>query len=294
MNKDCTTTMRGIAILIIIIGHVGVSGFDIRFFNPFGGIGVAMFLFLSGYGLTESYKKNGLDGFWRKKILRILIPYLIWVPIYHIVMRMSPIGLPTQIQTIPRYWFIEYLAIAYIVFYFVFKYIPKYATLTMFSLGIITFFATDNLRAEQSFSFLCGVLLSLNKTYFEKLSHKKILFYASLLFVIGVAALLVKQSPIVRAYDLESYPFRVLNILIKLPIGISLILLTHLLIPKGNRQLKVIGNLSYELYLGHVPFFMAIHGSIIRFFAFILQSYVLAIINHSLTQVFTKRVSNHG
>lgn len=78
MNRDCTTTIRGIAILTIIIGHIGVSGFDLRAFNPFGGIGVAMFLFLSGYGLTESYKNNGLGGFWRKKNLKNshTIPYI--------------------------------------------------------------------------------------------------------------------------------------------------------------------------------------------------------------------------
>ena len=36
-----------------------------RIFTPLGGIGVAMFLILSGYGLNESFKKNGLDGFWK-------------------------------------------------------------------------------------------------------------------------------------------------------------------------------------------------------------------------------------
>ena len=49
MSRECTTTIRGIAILIIIIEHVGVSGIDYRFFYSLGGIGVIMFLFLSGY-----------------------------------------------------------------------------------------------------------------------------------------------------------------------------------------------------------------------------------------------------
>jgi peptidoglycan/LPS O-acetylase OafA/YrhL len=294
MNKDCTTTIRGIAILIIIIGHVGVSGFDIRIFNPFGGIGVAMFLFLSGYGLTESYKKNGFGGFWRKKILRIVIPYLVWIPIYHIVMRVSPIELSTEIKAIPRYWFIEYLVIAYIVFYLVFKYIKDYAITTIVIIGIISFLTTNNLRAEQAFSFLCGILLSLNKSGFEKQSTRNILIFACALFLIGVTALLVKQSPILRVYDLESLQFRFLNLFIKLPIGVSLILLTYLLIPKGNKPLMHIGDLSYELYLGHVPFFMAITGSIFRLFAFIVQSYILAYVNHTLTQIINKRLFHHG
>ncbi len=293
MGRDCTTTIRGIAILIIIIGHVGVSGFDHRVFNPFGGIGVAMFLFLSGYGLTESYKKNGLGGFWRKKVLRIVIPYLVWIPLYHIIMRISPIGLPTQIQVIPRYWFIEYLVLAYVIFYFAFKHIKKYIIPIIIIIGIISFITTNNLRAEQAFSFLCGILLSLNKSSFEKQSNKTVQIIAITLFLIGITALLVKQLPMLRVYDLESIQFRFINLFIKLPIGISLILFSYLLIPKGNKPLMHIGNLSYELYLGHVPFFMAITGSVIRLFVFFIQSYVLAYVNHTLTQTINKMFFNH-
>ena len=294
MNRECTTTIRGIAILIIIIGHVGVSGFDLRVFNPLGGIGVAMFLFLSGYGLTESYKNNGLGGFWRKKFLRIVIPYLVWIPLYHIVMRISPIGLPTQIQLIPRYWFIEYLILAYIFFYFTFKYIKSYAIPILIIIGIISFFTTNNLRAEQAFSFLCGILLSLKKSSFEKQNDKTVLIFSCTLFLIGATALFVKQLPMLRVYDLESIQFRFLNLFIKLPIGLSLILFTHLLIPKGNRTLMHIGNLSYELYLGHVPFFMSITGCVFRSFAFLIQSYLLAYVNYALTQVINKKFYNHG
>lgn len=38
-----------------------------RYINPFGGIGVVLFLFLSGFGCNESYKHKGLDNFWQKK-----------------------------------------------------------------------------------------------------------------------------------------------------------------------------------------------------------------------------------
>lgn len=41
------------------------------------GIGVALFLILSGYGLTESYKRKGLLVFWKSKFSKIWIPYAI-------------------------------------------------------------------------------------------------------------------------------------------------------------------------------------------------------------------------
>ena len=37
-----------------------------RIVNILGSIGVAAFLFISGFGLNESYKKSGLAGYWHK------------------------------------------------------------------------------------------------------------------------------------------------------------------------------------------------------------------------------------
>lgn len=67
-----TTTLKGIAIVIIILSHT--MGCFTRVFTPLGGIGVAMFLILSGYGLNESFKRNGIGSFWKKRFLRVWIP----------------------------------------------------------------------------------------------------------------------------------------------------------------------------------------------------------------------------
>lgn len=52
MDKSLTTQLKGIAITLITIGHC--FGDFTRAITPFGGIGVALFLILSGYGLNES------------------------------------------------------------------------------------------------------------------------------------------------------------------------------------------------------------------------------------------------
>lgn len=61
MSKSHTNICRAVAALIIIFQHVA-GGFGLRYFTPFGGIGVAMFLILSGYGLNESFKHKGIGG----------------------------------------------------------------------------------------------------------------------------------------------------------------------------------------------------------------------------------------
>jgi len=61
MSVQHTNSCRAIAAIIIILQHVS-GGFGIRYLTPLGGIGVAMFLILSGYGLNESYKKKKSRG----------------------------------------------------------------------------------------------------------------------------------------------------------------------------------------------------------------------------------------
>lgn len=68
LSTTHTDFMRTFAICIIVLMHslcgAGLPGYG---FSPLGGIGVSIFLMLSGYGLTVSWRKNGCRGFWKKK-----------------------------------------------------------------------------------------------------------------------------------------------------------------------------------------------------------------------------------
>lgn len=56
-DRKLTEAFRGVAILLIMIQHLaGHLGTNI--FTPFGGIGVTIFLVLSGFGLNESLEFN--------------------------------------------------------------------------------------------------------------------------------------------------------------------------------------------------------------------------------------------
>lgn len=75
-SKDYSMIGKGLAIAIVVYGHLG-EFFHIRYLTPLGGIGVAMFLILSGYGINESWKKNGYQDYWKKRFVSVYIPYLI-------------------------------------------------------------------------------------------------------------------------------------------------------------------------------------------------------------------------
>lgn len=82
-NREHTDVLRGLSMLLVISGHVGVG--VIHSLVALGGIGVSIFLIISGYGLHQSFLKNGLNNFCSKRLLRVLLPYIVWIILYHIV-----------------------------------------------------------------------------------------------------------------------------------------------------------------------------------------------------------------
>ena len=90
LSKDNTLPLRGIMAFAIIFHHISEkadSGFFFPLMQHFGYLIVAVFLFLSGYGLICSYNKKGkeyLKGFLKKRVLYLLIVYCLVTVIYAI------------------------------------------------------------------------------------------------------------------------------------------------------------------------------------------------------------------
>ena len=275
LDKSFTNALRGLAILFIMAAHLGAGSFHNRFFTPLGSIGVAMFLFLSGYGLTESYKRNGLTGFWLKKVMRVALPYLLWILIFHFVVRLSPLT-PESTPLVPRYWFIEYLIIWYLVFYLAIRLPRRRSLATMLFVAVIMFFVFDNIKSEQSLSFVAGVATSFYRDEIIKINRKKIVGFCVMAFLIGICALALKQTSALRLTGDGSLAMKVVQLFIKFPLGITVIAGWQLFLNgKHPRILVAIGLISYELYLTHMNFFSAA-CTLPLVVVFLLQSFVLA------------------
>ncbi len=82
-SKETTTELKGFAILAVIFAHIGYYlAEDTRFLFPLSisaGVGVNLFLFLSGYGLTHSilHHPTSIWGFYRKRLSKLYIP--LWI-----------------------------------------------------------------------------------------------------------------------------------------------------------------------------------------------------------------------
>ncbi|MBP5366436.1 MAG: acyltransferase [Bacteroidales bacterium] len=278
LDKKNTNILRGIAILLVILAHVGTS-FGNRYFTPLGGIGVAMFLFLSGYGLSESYNKNGLEGFFKKRFLRVLLPYFILIILYHIVSRCSFTlhDNENELLYIPRNWYIDYICVWYVVFFVTMYFLRKQAIIVMSIVSVAMFFIfNSNTQAQQSFTFLLGCFFSQKKEIF--LSNKKLIIILSVIsLVVGITALALKQMPFVRAHEGDIF-MKICQLLIHLPIGFAIIMILNTLQLKLLSLLSIVGIVSYELYLSHIPFYHLIKGSVDNLSIFLLQTVILTCI----------------
>ena len=66
MDRNYTTAIKGVAILTVIWAHSGAR-LSIGGIQFIAGIGVALFLMCSGYGLEISYEKSGLNKWFLEK-----------------------------------------------------------------------------------------------------------------------------------------------------------------------------------------------------------------------------------
>jgi peptidoglycan/LPS O-acetylase OafA/YrhL len=86
MNHTHTNELKGVAILMVLFSHIGYFLFsDHTFLYPLsvaGGLGVNIFLFLSGFGLASSSAaaEKSLWHFYIKRFLAIFVP--MWMVLF--------------------------------------------------------------------------------------------------------------------------------------------------------------------------------------------------------------------
>ena len=250
-----TSCMRGGAILLVVLCHMVGTFFKgkIVYFTPLGGIGVAIFLMLSAYGLNESYKKHGLVNWWKKRVIAVWVPYfVIQCCLYWPFHEWNFLEFIEDITFIrPLYqngWYLNYLAICYIMFYLIMRisFTSRHKIVFWVIVSIILFFILSEIRAEQSFSFLVGLIFSEKKDEMEKLNWKS----GSVLIIFSVVFLALKQTSIIRNAPQLVYNFA--QLMIKLPCGIGVCGW----IISINKRIRLsfwdlVGKISYELYLVH-------------------------------------------
>lgn len=92
LNRNYTSILRGLCMIMIVIGHTAndfnevLEQYHISVIAKCGCYATGIFLFLSGYGLTLSIRKNKIDKeYVVRHLKRLLVPYVIFWCFYIIV-----------------------------------------------------------------------------------------------------------------------------------------------------------------------------------------------------------------
>lgn len=181
MDRNYTTAIKGFSILTVVWAHSGarLSVGGIQFI---AGIGVALFLICSGYGLEISYEKNGLQGFWKKRLLGVCLPF--WLVEVVGLLITGAFSVKTYLldffflKPATGYgWFMGYIVICYLIFYAVKRFVSVENRMAVIIGAFVAWFVLESiffanpdmpfLRARQMLSFPCGVLLAKHKEKIE-------------------------------------------------------------------------------------------------------------------------------
>lgn len=266
ISKKDTIMLKGIAILMVITQHIG-QAFHVSIVNPLGPIGVFIFLFLSGYGLSVSYEKNGVKKYLSKRIIKVYIPYLLSIALFCLWLVFLQKNISWQIIveymfliSLPQgsFWFLIILFFWYAVFYLL-TYVYKYGKLLVIMMLIASFVIIALKRFEhgyiwQFFSFPLGVFCVRYKEFIENIAKKtNFILLEIVLFLIAIILSVLKKMPFVEANELGTAD-TLLQIGITLSVGIFTMILCRWIekIRFVKSAFYYVGVISYELYLSHV------------------------------------------
>ena len=260
-----TKNEKGIAAILIVLHHlsqrVEVSG-PLVIMGYTGFVLVAVFFFVSGYGLEYGLrnKPHYLKGFFRKRILPVLMPYWI-VNSIDIVFYLLKGKVFTPAQYILSYlgidfitgtWFVAAILLMYISFWIAFRSKESYIIFGMCMMGYCIICFALNLHSSYTASiaaFVLGVIW--NKIGIQVVTWIRKMYSLKLLICVGIFGFAFLGRLVLSSKDVNNQVVQfVLRNLVSVSFVICLIAITQKVQFRG-KVLEWLGNISYELYIVH-------------------------------------------
>lgn len=303
LSKECSKIAKGLAICCVILAHLG-KPLGIPFVFQFGGIGVAVFLFLSGYGINESVSKNGVKHFWVKRFLSVFLVYFLFE-----ACRLSMNGWSFSFGEFvgdiclispraPMTWYLNYLLIWYVLYYvgYLLTKIKIPLALTLGVAAVVLFFYFPHrLQSEQSFSFYLGVLCSM-----FRLNGKPVATWLtgipSQVCIVGTGSILIFLLLIFKKINFADEECSLCYNAVSMAVKIVAIPVLLLLASWGKRlpvlhaMIGIAGIYSYELYLVHATTVSSLNASLASVSSFIVLTCALTYALHGLSSVCRRAI----
>ena len=220
-NTDC---LKGICAIMVVLGHVcsrtglgAVLGLG-PIYTAFGYWGVSGFMFVSGYGLVCSLRKNAdgwgyLSTFLRNRVFPVYMLMAILVVVYYalkLLLSPNPPAIGELIQSfffgstvISFGWYLQSIVLIYLIFYVAAKVVLKQFNKPfgwplcmaiglglLLYIGLSLFMGLDSTWYETTLCFLAGIAVASYKSQVDKMLSKEkntiiVLIVCTTLFVVS-------------------------------------------------------------------------------------------------------------
>ncbi len=274
LSKPKTDSVKGIFILLVVLthamGYLNDLGYEYEAFgdnwyaslcNSLGQLVVVMFLFYSGYGVSESYKKKGNDylrGYPRKRILTTLLNFDVAVVAFVIlaVVLGKPITVSQSLLSLTGWdtvgnsnWYIFVILCCYVMAWVMLRLqlarrAHRVALLFVLCLTLLVVLSRfkDNYWFDTLLTFPAGFLFSTYKDEIERWLKR---WYWAVLGVLAVLFLVQYYSYCIGyyfdklslRYNFYSITFALLIVVLTMKVGI------------GNKPLQWLGRNLFPIYI---------------------------------------------
>jgi len=277
-NIDTTNINKGFALILLLWHHLFYEypeyGFLVYKSALLAKVCVAIFVLLSGYGLSESFKKKPM-GIWRfyfTRLKKLYITYwiiaLIFIPIgvfyfdrtlekiygnyEHIKLLIQMLGLhmylPVGYGYNPTWWFMSLIIGLYLLFPFLYKIIVKFGIIILFILLLLIVLPINapilSFLKVWLLPFAIGIYLSQKNgfeiliNYFNKLGNLKFFVGLTLILLISIER---SYGPIAGTKIDWLFAFVIIVFISSLALNSKLL----------STVLRFLGKHSYNIFLFH-------------------------------------------
>ena len=270
LSNKSTKSLKGLLALFIIFHHVSqkiTTGENFSNFEYMGRYIVALFFFLSGYGLYFQYSNDAtyMENFLRKRLTRIFIPFFVFIVIY--VIYRASLGEVVNVDFFLSFWrdhsniiyngwFINSIIVLYVIFYVSFK--KKDSKIAIFKLVFFTlvyiFWKAYQNHGDWEYvsimAFFLGVFWMKDRSLIDKFIEKNyfvlLVSFSILMYVFRHYEVIMKNIGITNKYVY----YGIVGNLCTMIFVVYFLLLTNKL-NFSNKYLDFLGNISFEIYMIH-------------------------------------------
>lgn len=270
---EATLPLRGVLAIGIVIHHISqrvvdATHGDMWIFSQFqfwGAPIVAVFFFLSGYGLMVSLITKGenyLDGFLKKRLLKIVLPLVLCSLVFEATSITlwggeEIVDFHKDWPFLPNCWFCVTIIIYYLAFYIAALLLKSSPIKIVYAMWFFSFVYVFLFRVMDFCNWWYQMVLSVNigmtLAYYET-AIRKVLYKYKRAVVLLLLLLTFMSACWASHYKADIFPFGM--IALSLVVGLLTYISLRFQPIKSNRMLAFFGKHSFEIYL--------IHGAVIN------------------------------